>query len=105
MNDLMEMPVKTLEQKQKENEVYLNSPEWKDLLEKASKAVNQSYTVIYRDTNEELKEAWHWLSDLNIEYVKAKYKKQKKEILIFEPMTMEFGARLASIKGGSKYDN
>jgi hypothetical protein len=83
----------------KENEIYLESTEWKELLEKASKAVNQSYTVIYRDTNGELSEAWHWLSDMNIEYIKEKYAKQKKEIIIFEPMTMDYGKRLTSIHG------
>lgn len=93
MFDLIEAKPKT------ENEIYLESQEWKDLLEKASKAVSKSYTIIYRDTNGDLNEAWHFLSDLNIEYVKEKYAKQKKEIIIFEPMTMDYGKRLASIHG------
>jgi hypothetical protein len=85
-----------------ENENYLESTEWHELLERASKAVNQSYTIIYREPNGDLGEAWHWLSDMNMEYVKEKYTKQKKEILYFELKTMKFGDRLASIKGSSK---
>lgn len=86
------------------NEEYCKSPEWLELLEKAGEAVNQSYTIIYRDTDQELKEAWHWLSDMNMDYIKEKYKKQKREILYLEPMTMKFGAKLALIKGNSKAD-
>jgi hypothetical protein len=99
MFDMVEAKPKT------ENEIYLESAEWKELLEKAGKAVNQSWTIIYRDTDGELKEAWHWLSDLNMQDIKAKYAKQKKEIFRFVPMTMGFGELLASIKGGSKNDN
>ena len=88
-----------------ENEIYLESTEWKELLKKAEKAVNQSYTIIYRDTDGELKEAWHWLSDMNMADIKEKYKKQKKDIVRFVPKTMEFGALLASIRGGSKFDS
>jgi hypothetical protein len=87
-----------------ENDIYLESAEWKELLKKAETAENKCYTIIYRDTDGDLKEAWHWLSDLNIEDVKAKYRKQKKEIYRFVPKTMEYGALLASIKGGSKSD-
>ena len=96
MFDLIEAKPKT------ENEIYLESAEWKELLEKARNAKPESYTVIYREPNGELSEAWHWLSDMNIEYVKEKYAKQKREILYFEPKTMEYGERLASIKGSSK---
>jgi L-rhamnose mutarotase len=96
MFDLIEAKPKT------ENEIYLESAEWKELLEKASKAVNQNYTVIYREPNGDLSEAWHWLSNMNMEYIKEKYAKQKREILIFEPKTMEYGKRLASIHGDSK---
>ena len=85
-----------------ENENYLESAEWHELLERAGKAINHCYTIIFREPNGELGEAWHWLSDMNMEYVKEKYAKQKKEILYFELRTMKFGDRLASIKGSSK---
>jgi hypothetical protein len=98
MFDLIEAKPKT------ENEIYLESAEWKELIEKAGKSVNQSWTIIYRDTDGELKEAWHWLSDLNMKSIKEKYFKQKKEIFMFVPKTMEYGGLLASIKGGSKND-
>jgi hypothetical protein len=84
------------------NEEYCKSPEWLELLEKASKAVLKSYTIIYRDTDDCLKESWHHLSDMNIEYVQNKYKQQKKEILYFEPKTLDFGQRLNQITGNSK---
>jgi hypothetical protein len=88
--------------KKTENEIYLESAEWKELLEKAAIAVNQSFTIIYRDTDGELKEAWHWLSDLNLEHVKQKYKKANKEIIRFGPKEYEYGVYLSMIKGGSK---
>ncbi len=92
------------EEKNLKNEAYLNSPEWKELLEKARTAENKNYTVIYRDTNDELKEAWHLLNDTNIELVKKKYAEQKKEILYFIPKEKPFGAFLASIYGSSKQE-
>jgi hypothetical protein len=68
-----------------EHEKYVKSAEWKMLLEKEKKAKFTSYTVTYCDVNGELKEAWHVLTDNNIEYVKAKYKKANKEIISFVP--------------------
>jgi hypothetical protein len=86
----------------KDMEIDCDSPEWKQTLEVAAKAVNQSYTIIYRDTDGTLKEAWHWLSELNMPYIKNKYKHQKKDIIFIGPMTMKFGAKLASMQGNSK---
>jgi hypothetical protein len=82
-----------------ENEIYLESAEWQELLEKASKAVNRSYTIIYREPNGELSEAWHWLSDMNMDHIKEKYAKQKKEIVRFVPKELGFGEYLKSISG------
>jgi hypothetical protein len=60
------------------------------------------YTVIYRDVDRELREAWHTVTDSNIEYVKNKYKKQQKEILYFVPKELPFGQFLKTIKRSSK---
>jgi hypothetical protein len=86
----------------KDMEIDPYGPAWAELMKKAEKEINQNYTIIYRDTNGDLNEAWHYLSPMNLEYIKNKYKHQKKEILIFEPMTMDFGRRLASMTGSSK---
>jgi hypothetical protein len=88
----------------KDMEIDPYGPNWAELMEVAAKEKNMSWTVIYRDTDGELKEAWHYLSDMNLMYVQNKYKHQKKEILIFEPMTMDFGRRLASMTGSSRAD-
>ena len=104
--ELMDAPVINKQQKeiekQKEYEAYLKSPEWKEILKKAETAINRNYTIIYRDTDEELKEAWHYISDDNIEYVKANYKKQKKTIYHFVLKELPYGEYLKSIKGSSK---
>ena len=106
MNELMDAPVISKRQKelekQKEYEEYLNSSEWKEILRKAETAVCRNYTIIYRDTDEELKEAWHYLSDDNIDYVKATYKKLKKTIYHFVLKELPFGEYLKKIKGSSK---
>src|SRR6478672_7760742 len=106
MNELMDAPVISKRQKelekQKEYEEYLNSSEWKEILRKAEKAVNRNYTIIYRDTDEELKEAWHRISDDNIEYVKARYKKEKKPIYHFVLKELPYGEYLKAVKGRSK---
>lgn len=106
LNDLMDAPVinklqKEIE-KQKEYETYLKSPEWKEILKKAETAVNRNYTIIYRDTDQELKEAWHYLSDDNIDYVKETYKKLKRPIYHFVLKELPYGEYLKSIKGSSK---
>jgi hypothetical protein len=100
MFDLIERPSKTKEQL--ENEAYLNSPEWKELLEQGSKAVNYDYTFIYRDTDGSLREDWHFMSDINMDYVKGKYAKQKKEIIKIVLKELPFGEYLKSIYGSSK---
>lgn len=89
-----------MDEKEK-NEAYLNSAEWKALLERARIAESKSYTVIYRE-HEELKEAWHWLSEDDIDYIKEKYKQAKKEIVYFKIKELPFGDYLLSIKGSSK---
>lgn len=83
----------------KEYEEYLQSKEWKDLIEKGRNAVNESYTVIYRESNGELKEAWHYLSEDNIAHIKEKYKKKKLEIVRFVKKELPFGDYLKSISG------
>jgi len=88
--------------KQKEYEEYLNSPEWKEILRKAETAVNRDYTIIYRDTDGELKEAWHYLSDDNIDYVTETYKKLKKPIYHFVEKDLPYGEYLKKVKGSSK---
>ena len=90
------------EDRKKKNEAYLISPEWKEFAEKARSAENKSYTVIYRESNGDLNEAWHHLNDANIKLVKEKYKQEKKDILYFVPKEKPFGAFLASIHGSSK---
>jgi hypothetical protein len=80
-------------------EVDCDSPEWKQALKKAEQAKNQSYNIIYRDTDQGLKEAWHFLSDLNIAYIRNKYKHEKKDILYFELKTKDYGERLKAISG------
>lgn len=79
-----------------DNEAYCNSPEWKAELEKARKAVNSSYTVIYQDENTgEPSEAWHYMNEDEIDYIKAKYKAKGKIVRIIEPKDdLAFGARL-----------
>lgn len=91
-----------LMKKKKENEAYLKSPEWKERLERAKNAENDSYTIIYRDADDQLKEAWHWLSEYNIEDVKEDYKKLGRDIVRFVKKEKPFGEYLASIKGASK---
>lgn len=86
----------------KDMEIDCDSPEWKHALELAAKETNQSYTIIYRDTDDTLKEAWHYLSPMNIKYVKNKYKHQKKDIIYFEPMALKFGQKLAQMSGSSR---
>jgi transketolase len=97
-------PVIKETEEQRKNREYLQSPEWKAKLEKARNAKPESFTVIYRDTDQELKEAWHFLSEDNIDYVKEKYKKAKKEILHFVKKELDYGEFLNSIKGNSKLD-
>jgi hypothetical protein len=97
MLNLMEKPKVKFD-----NEAYCNSPEWKELLELAANQVNLDYTIIYRDTDGDLKEAWHWISPMNLYDVQAKYKDKKKEIYFFGEKTLPFGAKLASMKGSSK---
>jgi hypothetical protein len=86
----------------KDMEIDCDSPEWKHALDLAEKEENQSYTIIYRDTDDNLKEAWHWLSEMNMKYVRNKYKHQKKDVIYIGLKTMEFGAKLSSMKGSSK---
>jgi hypothetical protein len=95
------MDVLELAKLRKENDEYLKSVEWAELLVEAEEAVNDSFTVIYRDKDDELKEAWHWLSEMNIEHIKAKYKKQGKDIIRLVKKEMAFGQYLKSIHGGS----
>ena len=86
--------------KQAENEAYLKSQAWKDQLEKAKQAKPKSYSCVFKDTDGELKEAWHFLSEDNIERVKNKYVQAKKEIVYFELMGLkDFGQALKEIKG------
>ena len=101
-NKMMDIIVDKAVDKKRENEAYLNSPEWKNLLKQAKTAENKSYTVIYREPNGDLNEAWHFLNDLNIELVKEKYAHEKKEILYFAQKEKPFGDYLNSIYGGSK---
>ena len=101
--ELVERKYKQIdEDKKKKNEAYLNSPEWKNLLKQARTAKNKSYTVIYREPNGDLREAWHFLNDLNIESVKETYAEGQKEILYFAQKEKPFGDYLKSIHGGSK---
>jgi hypothetical protein len=95
------MNVLELAKMKKENDEYLKSVQWAELLVEAEEAVNDSFTVIYRDKDNELKEAWHWLSDMNIEYIKEKYKKQGKDIIRFVKKEKVFGQYLKLIHGGS----
>ena len=90
--------------RQKKNKEYLESAEWKNLLEQARTQPLYSYTIIYRDTDDSLKEAWHHLADMNIEGVKQAYKEQKKDIIRFVPKELPFGAYLKTITGSSKGD-
>jgi hypothetical protein len=69
------------------------------------KAEINSYTIIYRDKDGELKEGWHCLSNTNVEYIKEKYKEQKKEIYRFLPKHLPFGEYLKTISGDSKAKN
>lgn len=66
------------------------------------KIENTSYTIIYRDTDGQLKEAWHHLNDTNIPYVSEKYRKAGKLIHEFRTKTLPFGQYLSTIVGGSK---
>lgn len=106
LNDLMDAPAINKKQKeldkQKEYEAYLKSPEWKEILRKSEKAINHNYTVIYRDVDGELKEAWHYVSDENIDYVKASYKNHKKQIYHFVLKELPFGEYLKNVRGSSK---
>lgn len=102
MNNFMDTPVLTKAEIAKDYEDYLNSSEWKEILKKAETAINQNYTIIYRDGDGDLKEAWHYLSDMNIEYVKEKYKKEKKQIYHFVLKKLPFGEYLKTITGNSK---
>lgn len=77
-------------------------PNWAELMEVAAKEKNISWTVVFREPDGGLKEAWHYLSDMNLMYIHNKYKHEKKEILYFEPKTLDFGQRLNQISGSSK---
>lgn len=74
----------TLNQMEHEEKIkFLESPEWKELVEKAKRTQLRSYTVCYRDTDGAVKKAWHHIAENNIDYIKEKYKKQGKDIMYF----------------------
>jgi ribosome biogenesis GTPase A len=86
-----------------ENKKYLASDEWKQAVEKARNTQSESYTCIYRDTDEKIKEGWHFISEDNIEYVKNKYLQAKKEIIYFGLMPKEgYGHTINQFVGSSK---
>lgn len=74
--------------------------EFKELFEKGKSAVLKSYTIIYRDNSGEMCEAWHLLSELNMEYVKKKYKEQGKEIVQLVEKELKFGQYLKQLTEG-----
>jgi hypothetical protein len=98
MESIQEKANKIAMDEKAKNEAYLKSPEWKELLERARIAESKSYTVIYREHGE-LKEAWHWLCDDGVKYVKEKYKRANKEIVYFVVKEQEFGEYLKFVKG------
>lgn len=102
MNNFMDTPVLDKTQILKDHENYLNSAEWKKILKEAETAINKNYTIIYRDGDGDLKEAWHYLSEDNIEFLKGKYKNLKKEIIRFVLKELPYGEYLKTIKGSSK---
>lgn len=102
MDELLIAPESKKEKAVREHEEYLKSREWKEILKKSETAINKNYTVIYRDGDGDLKEAWHYISDDNIEFVKEKYKKLKKPIYNFVLKELPYGEYLKTIKGSSK---
>jgi hypothetical protein len=92
---MMETPKKS------ENQMYCESAEWLNLLEQARNSVMKDYTIIYRETDGTLAENWHFTTEMNFEYLKEKYKKQKKEIVMFVPKLLPYGEYLKTITGSS----
>src|SRR6476646_2565490 len=102
MDELLIMPESKKEKTIREHEEYLKSKEWKEILKKSETAINKNYTIIYRDTDGDLKEAWHYLSEDNIEYLKGKYKNLKKYVVRFVLKELPYGEYLKTITGNSK---
>ena len=83
----------------KENELYLQSDEWKNFEKEARNAVSKDYTVIFRNQSGELEEAWHFTNEMNFDYLKKKYRKQGKEIVRIREKTMAYGEYIKTIYG------
>lgn len=88
--------------KKRKNEEYMKSPEWLEFVKKNKKVTLNNYTVIYRDTNGELSEDWHFIAEFNIDFVKEKYTKSNKEVLYFVLKELPFGDFLKKITESSK---
>ena len=84
------------------NKEFLESAEWQQQLEEARNAKLQSFTVIFRDSDDSLKESWHYIDEKQIDYIKAKYKKEKKDVIRVVPKELAFGQYLQTISGSSK---
>lgn len=103
MNEMNEVKVNPIQQiaerleKKRKNEEYMKSAEYKKFAEDSRNAKNESYTVIYRDTDGTLRESWHCIAEMNIDYVKGKYAKEKKEIIRFVIKELPFGEYLKTI--------
>ena len=85
-----------------EKKEFLDSPEWKTWNAAVERNRLKCYTVIYRDMDGELREAWHTIAESSIEYVKDKYKNQKRDIVHFVPKELPFGQYLKIVKRKSK---
>lgn len=90
------------EDRKKKNEAYIKSPEWLGFVDEIKKQKPREFTVIYRDTDGALREAWHFTAEINIDYIREKYEKQKREIVRFVPKELPFGEYLKTITGSSK---
>lgn len=88
--------------KKNENEIYMESPEWLEYVETLRKQKPEEYTVVYRETDGSLREAWHFTAEINLDYIKEKYEKQKKDIVRFVRKELPFGEYLKTITGSSK---
>lgn len=87
---------------EKKKDLFIDNTTWTHFLADAENHENKEYTIIYREQSGELKEAWHWLSQENFEYIHNKYIFDKKEIIRFVEKVLPFGEYLKSIKGDSK---
>jgi|SRR5689334_5912044 len=86
---------------EKKKDLFIDNTTWTTFLAEAENHENKEYTIIYREPSGELREAWHWLSQENFEYIHTKYLTEKKEIVRFVEKVLPFGEYLKSIHGGS----